>query len=283
MGFETHPAYHYLEDNQGELMSRIVIGDVHGCFDTLMELMKQFPKDVPVSFVGDLIDRGPKSKQVVDFVKAGGYDCVKGNHEIMMMDEGPFPRYSSIWGGNGGDATVHSYFMSYGPDTRKTYDDNRDKVEVDMKDHMDWFETLPLFIEYPDCTNTLGRKLVISHSFIGNVWRWDEERRKNQANHFEEHIVWGRPSKLKDNPDIYNIHGHTPQPLTPRIRSFYANVDTGAFCRGQGHGFLSAIQYPEMTVYRQRNVDVYDTWIFDDWKDATYEEDWTVKEERGYD
>ncbi len=258
--------------------SRIVIGDIHGCFDTLMELMKQFPKDVPVSFVGDLIDRGPKSKQVVDFVRDGKYDCVTGNHELLMVDEGPFPYYRGIWGSNGGGATIQSYWDFFGD-----LEENGDKVEAAARKDMKWFGTLPLFIEYPDCVNAEGRKLVISHSFIGNVWRWDEARRKNQANHFEEHIVWGRPTKLKDNPDIYNIHGHTPQPLKPRIKSFYANVDTGAFHRGKGHGFLSAVQYPEMTVYRQRNIDVYDTWIFKDWNDATYEEDWTIKEERGYD
>ena len=50
---------------------RIVIGDVHGHYDTLMTLLDAIAPtgDDMVYFLGDLIDRGPQSAQVVDFVK----------------------------------------------------------------------------------------------------------------------------------------------------------------------------------------------------------------------
>ena len=64
----------------------IVVGDIHGCFDTFKELEKQFPDDATISLVGDLVDRGPKSMDVVQHVINKRYDCVRGNHEQMMID-----------------------------------------------------------------------------------------------------------------------------------------------------------------------------------------------------
>ena len=50
---------------------RIIIGDVHGHYDGLMMLMDAIApnSDDRVYFLGDLIDRGPDSAQVVEFVK----------------------------------------------------------------------------------------------------------------------------------------------------------------------------------------------------------------------
>ncbi|HBK64061.1 MAG TPA: serine/threonine protein phosphatase, partial [Cyanobacteria bacterium UBA11166] len=50
---------------------QIVIGDVHGHYDTLMTLLNAIApsEEDRVYFLGDLIDRGPKSAQVVEFVK----------------------------------------------------------------------------------------------------------------------------------------------------------------------------------------------------------------------
>jgi diadenosine tetraphosphatase ApaH/serine/threonine PP2A family protein phosphatase len=65
----------------------IAIGDVHGCFDELMELLEkvgfysgQIDK---ILFVGDLIDKGPKSKEVIEWVKTWSSCCsvILGNHE----------------------------------------------------------------------------------------------------------------------------------------------------------------------------------------------------------
>lgn len=45
------------------------ISDVHGCYHTLMALLMQIPSEYEIVFLGDLVDRGPRSKQVVDFVR----------------------------------------------------------------------------------------------------------------------------------------------------------------------------------------------------------------------
>ncbi|MCR9145081.1 MAG: metallophosphoesterase [bacterium] len=62
----------------------IIIGDVHGCYKSLRALVKKCPPE-PICFVGDLIDRGPDSKGVVEFVRGEGHQCVLGNHEELMI------------------------------------------------------------------------------------------------------------------------------------------------------------------------------------------------------
>ena len=62
---------------------RIFVGDVHGHYAGLMSLFEAVAPDSAdqVYFVGDLIDRGPQSSQVVDYVRQQGHRCVLGNHE----------------------------------------------------------------------------------------------------------------------------------------------------------------------------------------------------------
>ena len=81
-----------------------IIGDVHGCFDELIELLQQLDyevsglPDAPMArhpdgrkalFVGDLVDRGPKSpevlKLVMAMVEAEAAICVPGNHDVKLM------------------------------------------------------------------------------------------------------------------------------------------------------------------------------------------------------
>ena len=61
-----------------------VIGDVHGHYKTLLALTEKLPQNAKLIFVGDLIDRGPQSMEVVKFVRESGYLCVMGNHEHIM-------------------------------------------------------------------------------------------------------------------------------------------------------------------------------------------------------
>lgn len=62
-----------------------VISDVHGCLDELKELIAKLPDEVKIAFVGDLVDRGPKSMETVLFVREmvedRGAACVQGNHD----------------------------------------------------------------------------------------------------------------------------------------------------------------------------------------------------------
>ncbi|WP_447890194.1 metallophosphoesterase [Pseudomonas hormoni] len=66
-----------------------VVGDVHGQFDTLRTLMAQVQFDADndrLFAVGDLIDRGPQSEKVVDWLERTWFHSVRGNHEQMVID-----------------------------------------------------------------------------------------------------------------------------------------------------------------------------------------------------
>jgi bis(5'-nucleosyl)-tetraphosphatase (symmetrical) len=67
-----------------------IIGDVQGCFDSLCALLDRIefnPKSDTLVFCGDLVNRGPKSKQVLDFCMRhpDAVQSVLGNHDIYLL------------------------------------------------------------------------------------------------------------------------------------------------------------------------------------------------------
>lgn len=74
-------------------MKRYVVGDIHGCYDELCELLDKIDEhasnaDYKIIFVGDYVDRGPKSKKVVDLIirmQKKGHIALMGNHEDMLL------------------------------------------------------------------------------------------------------------------------------------------------------------------------------------------------------
>ena len=95
------------------------IGDIHGSLESLERLLDQINPDLTrdrLLFVGDYIDRGPQSKEVVDYIirlknlaPPGQIICLKGNHEAMFLDflaGGPAEMFIF----NGGRATVEEYW-----------------------------------------------------------------------------------------------------------------------------------------------------------------------------
>lgn len=118
---------------------RIIIGDIHGHYEGLMTLLETIApgKDDQVYLLGDLIDRGPDSAQVVNFVQQSPYTCLLGNHEQLMIDAFPSGRVFSpalqAWLYSGGRATVAS-FGDAGA----------------LLDNLDWFRTLPTYLDLGD-------------------------------------------------------------------------------------------------------------------------------------
>jgi serine/threonine protein phosphatase 1 len=105
-------------------MERIfAIGDIHGCFDKLIALMDLIDADLErdtLVFIGDYIDRGNRSQEVVDYLidlsgRAGNVVFLKGNHELMLEQylngTNPFGFLA-----NGGLATLDSYAIEGSPD-----------------------------------------------------------------------------------------------------------------------------------------------------------------------
>lgn len=90
------------------------IGDVHGCYEQLEDLLTKWDKSrQQLVFMGDLIDRGPDSKacleRVCQLVREEGAVCLTGNHEWMFLAylDNPEDRYGH-YQRNGGDSTINS-------------------------------------------------------------------------------------------------------------------------------------------------------------------------------
>jgi serine/threonine protein phosphatase 1 len=118
---------------------RIIIGDVHGHYETLLQLLEAIApsEKEPVYFLGDLIDRGPDSARVVEFVRENRYRCLLGNHEQMLLEVlgGNQPATGEVFQGwlySGGYATLVSY---------------NHKIP---QEHLEWMKTLPLYLDLGD-------------------------------------------------------------------------------------------------------------------------------------
>lgn len=264
----------------------IVFTDIHGNFDTFKRLYDSIPqseKDEGVAIAGDLIDRGPKSMQMVQWcIDHPEVDVATGNHEQMTVNfaiknaehfikhglyhPGDHKDYSSSYGMYGGGyKIVNMYEKNGGFETLDSYikykpgePDGEPVPEFDietLKRHIEWMKTLPLYLEYKDVKNNKGEFLLVTHSSASKVWKWDDQRRKDMRCEFIDHLVWGRPNNIKPIDGVFNIFGHTPIKDGPRIKDCYANIDTGCFYDGSGFGKLTAIHFPSMKVYEQENID----------------------------
>lgn len=105
----------------------IVVGDVHGCFEELQELLKKCnfqSKTDRLIFVGDLINKGPYSLKVLDFVIEGGFECILGNHELGFLRSLEDKKYFK----NGNKARA-------------------EEMGEDLGHYVTWMKELPLYIE----------------------------------------------------------------------------------------------------------------------------------------
>lgn len=121
------------------LHRRIIIGDVHGHYEGLMTLLEAIAPGTndQVYFLGDLIDRGPDSSQVVSFVQQSRYECLLGNHEQLMLDAFP--------GGRAFTPALQAWLYSGGKSTISSYADAGLLLE-----HVEWFKTLPTYLDLGD-------------------------------------------------------------------------------------------------------------------------------------
>lgn len=115
----------------------IVIGDVHGCYDELVELLKEVAyvagQDVVV-FTGDLIDRGPKIREVLQFaINTPRVHCVLGNHENKLARH-----LTSTVAGLQSKVSISGEF-------KKTLDQCSDMLNEDL---LGWLWSLPMIIKF---------------------------------------------------------------------------------------------------------------------------------------
>lgn len=200
-----------------------VIGDIHGRFDLLENLLSKLDPDLPIICVGDYVDRGERSADVLRLLE-GRTDiiCLMGNHEAMMLDFLANPSANgSIWLRNGGLQTLASFGIagltetSKGPPVAEASEALRHQMGHAL---VDWVQNLPL------------------HYVSGNVAAVHAAADPSLAieQQSTRHLLWGHPAFLttRRRDDMWIVHGHTivdaPQVTKSRIA-----IDTGAYATGR--------------------------------------------------
>lgn len=131
-----------------------VIGDVHGCFFTLKSLTEQIRSKyntIEIYCVGDLVDRGNFSFEVMEFVSEQYITFTPGNHDFMFYYhlKEPSNPIGKPWIHNGCEPTL------------KSYQGRWEKIN----DHLEMIISAPLLINHDEC--------FISHAGISQFYSSD--------------------------------------------------------------------------------------------------------------
>ncbi len=137
----------------------LAISDIHGDlkkFERLLKLVQYNSENDQLLLLGDYVDRGLESKQVIDKVielKKDGAIALIGNHEKMMMDafQGD-PMSLKRWYYNGGIKTLQNYGYDIAKDDAKfwyTTEEMPDLIEMneEIKEHIQFLHELPYYYE----------------------------------------------------------------------------------------------------------------------------------------
>jgi serine/threonine protein phosphatase 1 len=208
------------------------IGDIHGRADLLEQILDRIDADLASNpartgievFLGDYIDRGPASREVLDLLVMRDRSLrsvfLKGNHESFLTDFLSNPSILDHWQYNGGLETLMSYGIT------PSINANRAK-QAQLADALG--QALPeshrQFIGKLEPSFTCG-----DYFFVHAGVRPGIPLRKQR----EEDLLWIRQDFLLCEEDFGKIvvHGHTPVPR-PDVLPNRINIDTAAFATGQ--------------------------------------------------
>lgn len=203
------------------------VGDIHGSFDRLQELMKKIPIDFAhdtLVFIGDYIDRGPASVEVVDYLiglkkRVPETIFLKGNHEDMLEKylDGT-DRFTYLL--NGGQNTLDSYLSR----------NLQSELYPIPSNHMEFFKTLRLYYE--------TEAYIFVHAGL--------RPKVPLASQETEDLLWIRDTFIYSKYDFGKtvVFGHTPLEK-PLVESNKIGIDTGAV---YGNA-LTCIQLPELIFF----------------------------------
>lgn len=216
------------------------IGDIHGGFNLLKKMMaaicdceqtQQKKQTVYLIFLGDYIDRGENSKQVVDYLLTQLPSeftpiFIKGNHEDLLLnaitdnpDEGTFKNFDT-WYFSGGRNTIKSYSSEV---------NNENVRHIFPTEHLNFFNSLRLSFE-------LG-EYFFCHAGVYPDIPLDQQLASD--------LLWIRGLFLNSRVDFGKIvvHGHTP--CTPLHHGNRIALDHGSVTRGK----LAAVRLEEEGEY----------------------------------
>lgn len=222
-----------------------VVGDIHGCFSRLQQLLNytilfDYSKD-RLFCVGDLVDRGPESYMVLDWLSQPWFHSVKGNHEEMIINAFTTSNTQDInlSYNNGG----RWFFELYFPEKQEPY--------------VNAFLQLPLSITIDTDKGKVG---IIHAEVFHNDWNIMQNATKKGTPEYpiypiggpgwsnrmaNEYALWSRKKyKAQDQTIIQNIDtvycGHTPLKQSTTLGN-QVYIDTGAVYKDDG-GFFTIIK-----------------------------------------
>jgi serine/threonine protein phosphatase 1 len=203
------------------------IGDIHGSIDRLQDLMQKIPIDFAndtLLFIGDYIDRGPGSVEVVEYLmdlkkRVPEIILLKGNHEDMLEKylDGT-DRFTYLL--NGGQNTLDSYLSK----TQRS-----DSFPIPAE-HIDFFKSLRLYYE--------TEAYIFVHAGL--------RPKIPLASQKTEDLLWIRDKFIYSK---YNfgkpvVFGHTPLEK-PLVEPNKIGIDTGAV---YGNA-LTCVQLPDVLFF----------------------------------
>ena len=216
-----------MDRGRGGRGSLYVIGDIHGCLTPLQRLLDKIApnSDDELVFIGDYIDRGPQSREVVEFARGlpGPPTFLIGNHEKMLLDylDG---KHRSLYLVNGGEETLRSY----------------GEPPVIPEPHLAFFKNLRPYYDTPD--------FLIVHAGIRPMVPLDQQTLND--------LVWIRHEFFQfvgryEKPVVF---GHTPM-REVLMREDRIGIDTGCVYGGK----LTCLRLPDRKVIQ---VWGHGRWIF---------------------
>lgn len=218
-------------------MKLYAIGDIHGCFDEMHELILLIEEDAnlepaKIVFLGDYVDRGHDSAKVVDYLirlrEKSRPDLefifLKGNHEDMLIKailDKPTSDDLDMFYYNGGYNTKDSY----------------ERENLIFKDHEQFYRSLKRYHREGDFFFVhagLAPTKIMEKALDDFMFEYDP-------------LLWAREFNKHDGEfpeNVFVVHGHTPVPQID-FRPNQLNIDTGCV-----FGKVHSEQYGQLTGVR---------------------------------
>lgn len=199
------------------------VGDIHGRIDLLDQVLRDLPTDLPIICVGDYIDRGDHSAEVLRrLIARPDILCLRGNHEDMLLSFLDAPQDKGTrWIRYGGLQTLASFGVTgisqstSGIDLKIAADALRRAMGPEL---IDWLRMLPLMHQTGNVT--------VVHAGADPSKPLDQQEHRT--------LTWGHADFLsKPRRDgQWVVHGHTIVDQA-NVTDGRIAVDTGAYATGK--------------------------------------------------
>lgn len=223
-------------------MNTYLISDIHGCNSTFRKALKsiKLKKRDTLILLGDLIDRGPDSKGVLDTIfllleHDFNVICLKGNHEQMLLDSLNDLNSKINWIKNGGKEALKSFLVS--------------EIERIPSKYIDFIKSFKMY--------HVLEQYIFVHAGINML---------NDDPFSDEHsLLW-----LRNGEKFYNkewlgkriiIHGHTPRSRNDIKNQFIKKrqilcIDNGSYMKNKdSYGSICVLKLNDMSLHFENRIE----------------------------